>query len=61
MRSFWYGDRIEDHGGMSFHYRNEEYLEQVFSKCFDLLRMERYGEIEDDDSLRILARRKPSA
>jgi trans-aconitate methyltransferase len=58
MHSFWYGDSTEEHAGMKFHFRNEEFLENVFSAGFETLQMTRYTEMEDDDSIFILARKK---
>jgi trans-aconitate methyltransferase len=59
--SFWYGDRVEEHAGMKFHYRNEEFLASVFSKEFEILRQERYTEFEDNDSLLLIGRRSGDA
>jgi len=58
LHSFWYGDRVEEFSGMMFYYRDEEFLKSVFSPFFDIVRMERYTEIEDDDSLLLVARAK---
>ncbi len=57
MHSFWYGDHIEEHAGMKFHYRNEAFLSSVFSPCFEILRLQRYSELEEDDSVVLVASR----
>lgn len=57
LHSFWYGDWIEEHAGMKFHYRDEEFLSGAFSHCFEILQLKRYTEMEENDSIFILARR----
>jgi len=57
MHSFWYGNQSEEHAGMKFHYRNEAFLSGVFSPRFDILQLKRYTEMEENDSIFLLARR----
>ena len=42
---------------MQFHYRNEAFLKEIFSSSFEILQLTRYTEIEDNDSIFLLARR----
>ena len=58
IHSFWHGDTVETFSGMTFHYRNEQYLERIFGKHFDIVLLDRYAEMEDDDSLLIIAKLK---
>ena len=57
MHSFWYGDWTEEHAGMQFHYRNEAFLIKLFSPYFEILQMDRYGELEENDSIFLLGKR----
>ena len=57
LHSFWYGDWTEEHAGMKFHYRDERFLSGAFSHCFEILQLKRYTEMEENDSIFILARR----
>jgi len=57
MHAFWYGNRLEEHGGMKFHYRNEVFLKELFSPGFEILQLKRYMEFEEDDSVYLVARR----
>ena len=57
MHSFWYGDQLEEHAGMKFYYRNEAFLTGIFSTHFRILQLERYTEMEENDSVLLLARR----
>jgi len=56
MHAFWHGDRVEEIAGMTFHYRNEDFLRRAFSSRFEVLKLERYAEMEDNDSVFIIAR-----
>ena len=57
MHAFWYGDRLEEHAGMKFHYRNEAFLKEMFSPGFEILQLKRYMEFEENDSVYLVARR----
>lgn len=56
LHSFWYGDRFEEIAGMTFFYRDETFLRSLFSDDFDFEAMVRYTEMEDDDSIYVIAR-----
>ena len=34
LHSFWYGERVEEIAGMTFHYRNEEFLRNLSCRPF---------------------------
>ena len=57
MHSFWYGEGSEEYSGMNFHYYDEDFLGSVFSPLFKVLRLERYTEMEENDSIFVLAMR----
>lgn len=56
MHSFWYGDKVEEHAGMRFHYREEALLTETFETIFEPVRLERYSELDNGDSVFLLAR-----
>jgi SAM-dependent methyltransferase len=56
MHSFWYGDRDEELAGMPFHYRDEACLSKAFEPTFELARLKRYPELDDGDSVYVLAK-----
>ena len=56
MHSFWYGDKVEEHEGLAFHYRDGQVLTSRFSKYFEIVAMERYTEMDPDDSIYVIAR-----
>lgn len=58
MHSFWYGTHEEELLGMRFVYHDEETLSASFKGCFDLIASARYGEIEEDDSLYVVLRKR---
>jgi len=51
LHSFWYGNHIEEHAGMKFHYRNEAFLLEEFSIHFEILELKKYTELEENDSI----------
>lgn len=58
LHSFWYGDEESEHEGLRFVYYTEETLKAHIEDDFEILTMERYTEMETDDSLYIVARKK---
>lgn len=56
LHSFWYGARVEEIADMTFYYRDEDFLRAVFSRCFEIESMERYAEMEESDSVYVIAR-----
>lgn len=58
LHSFWYGDEEETLHGMRFTYYTEESLRECVSNTYDILELRRYSEMEQDDSLLILLKKK---
>jgi cyclopropane fatty-acyl-phospholipid synthase-like methyltransferase len=56
LHSFWYGARVEEIAGMTFYYRDEKSLRDLFAEHFEIIAMNQYGEMEDDDSIYVIAR-----
>jgi len=54
MHSFWYGDSDDEMHGLHFSYYNEQQLRTLAEKHYEVLQIQRYTEIEQDDSLYIL-------
>ena len=55
--AFWYGDKVEEHGGLHFQYYEESDLQELFGDHFDVVLMERYEELEPDDSIFIILKK----
>ena len=58
--AFWYGDKIEEHGGLHFQYYQESDLQEIFGEHFDVVMMERYEELDPGDSIFSILRKKDS-
>lgn len=56
LHSFWYGARFEEIAGMSFYYRDVDFLQTLFADEFDILSMTKYAEMEENDSIYVIAR-----
>jgi cyclopropane fatty-acyl-phospholipid synthase-like methyltransferase len=56
FHSFWYGDKEESYHGLRFRYYTEEMLLGIVEPRFEVVVMERYTEMEQDDSLYIVLR-----
>lgn len=61
LHSFWVGEGEDEQTfeGMRFSYYDEAALRKVVEPAFEILALERYGEMEPDDSLILLCRRRP--
>lgn len=57
MHSFWRGDRFEEIEGMKFFYRTEAQVRSLFDPLYEVVKLNVYAELEDGDSLYILARK----
>ena len=57
MHSFWYGTGEETMHGLRFTYYTEATLREVLGEGFEVLALERYQEMEEGDSLYLLARK----
>jgi cyclopropane fatty-acyl-phospholipid synthase-like methyltransferase len=58
FHSFWEGDRIEEMHGLRFVYYRKDVLAEIFEECYDLLEIETYTEIEENDSIYVVAMEK---
>lgn len=58
FHSFWYGDKEEEMQGLKFAYYNEVSLREIFSKDFEIIEMKRYSEMEDQDSIYVVAKKR---
>lgn len=56
--SFWFGDKEENYDGLIFVYYTAEQLQALFMETFDILKIEKYIEMEIDDSIYLIARKK---
>jgi trans-aconitate methyltransferase len=63
MHSFWLGEEDgEEHEGLLFTRYTEAQLKRAFEgEGYDLVAMARYGEMNDDDSVYVVARKAPQA
>lgn len=57
LHSFWYGDSIDVFTDFFSVNYNDLYLSELFSKKWEILKMERYQEMEAKDSIYILAKK----
>lgn len=58
MHSFWQGDSVEELHGLNFFYRTELQLRSAFDSLFEVIKLVAYTELEDNDSLYVLARKR---
>ena len=59
LHSFWYGDEESEHEGLRFVYYTEATLKAQINNAFDVVEINRYTEMETDDSLYIILRKRP--
>jgi hypothetical protein len=59
LHSFWYGNEIERYGELVSFQVTEPDIESLVAGRFTILEMERYAEMEPEDSLYVLLRRLP--
>ena len=55
--SFWKGDRTEDMHGVHFEYYTESYLTELFNNNYELLDVQVYEEMDEDDSIYVIAKK----
>lgn len=58
FHSFWWGSHEETHHGLHFSYYTETMLTALIDDIWETVRMERYAEMDADDSFYILLRKK---
>lgn len=55
LHSFWHGTGVDEHHGLKFVYQTEETVRSVVGEFFNVLDIVVYKEMEDGDSLYVLA------
>ena len=58
FHSFWYGDKEEEYNGLRFAYYNEKSLQGYYQDFFEPVEITKYKEIEENDSLLVVLRKK---
>lgn len=58
FHSFWYGSKTEKYHGLRFTYYTEARLRKVIGNDFEIIEIERYKEMEDDDSIYALLKKQ---
>jgi trans-aconitate methyltransferase len=58
LHTFWYGDKEESFSGLRFVYYTEESLKQMIGPEFRLVESERYTEMEDNDSICLILKKR---
>jgi cyclopropane fatty-acyl-phospholipid synthase-like methyltransferase len=58
FHSFWYGNKEEEHHGLLFVYYLEDQLIEIVKDDFEILEMKKYSEMETDDSIYIVLKKR---
>jgi len=58
LHTFWKGTGTDEYQGLLFNYYENEELQSLFGDYFDIICLENYSEIKDDDSILVVAQRK---
>ena len=58
FHSFWYGKEVEEFEGLLFHQHTEDSLRSLAEEHFDVVELRRYTEMETDDSLFAVLKRR---
>jgi trans-aconitate methyltransferase len=58
FHSLWYGDKEEEYSGLRFVYYTEKTILKIIGFDFDVLEIQSYSEMEKDDSMYIILRKK---
>lgn len=58
LHTFWYGDKEEWFSGLRFVYYTEESLSRMIGPEFELVKSERYTEMEDHDSICLILKKR---
>ena len=56
MHSFWRGTGVDEHHGLRFTYQTEKSLRRIAGDIFDVLEVVSYKEMEEGDSLYVVAK-----
>jgi cyclopropane fatty-acyl-phospholipid synthase-like methyltransferase len=58
FHTFWYGDKIEEHYGLLFVYYLEDELKDMVKNDYNILKLQRYTEMEKNDSIYLVLQKK---
>lgn len=58
LHSLWYGDKEEEFSGLRFVYYTQESFSQVVGIEYEIVEAERYSEIDEDDSIYFVLKKK---
>jgi cyclopropane fatty-acyl-phospholipid synthase-like methyltransferase len=58
FHTFWYGSKTEKHHDLLFTYYTEDYLRKMVEEYYNIIRLERYSEMEKDDSILLVSQNK---
>ncbi len=58
LHSFWYGDNEEQYGELLSVNYNELIIKRIFKKDWEILEIEKYKEMDVDDSIYVICRKK---
>ncbi len=58
MHSFWKGEGMDEKHGLKFFYHTEDQLHSTFGSFFEIISLVAYTELDDDDSIYVLARKR---
>lgn len=58
LHSFWHGDKEETHHGLRFVYYTDESLRKLVGSEYEILDIESYYEMSEDDSLYLILRKR---
>lgn len=58
FHSLWQGDKEENYGGLLFVYYTKEILTNIVRNDFDIIEINSYNEMEEDDSLYMILKKK---
>lgn len=59
LHSFWHGSGEAEYGGLRLVYHDEDELADMLAGRFEVVNIGRHAKMADDDSVYVLARRKP--
>jgi len=58
FHTFWKGSGSDEYEGLLFNYYEKEDLQALFAEQFEIVALESYQELKEDDSLLLVAKRK---
>lgn len=58
FHTFWHGDKIEKHHDLLFTYYSEDELKKMVEKNYTILKMDRYTEFKENDSILMILQLK---